>query len=89
MHDRAAHHATVVGQTYGVDEGVAVWCNRCEAVCNFELFSGPDAVPQPEFTTDDDLVVGEEDEIVEPPLAVLFLDDSRRASGINYPGGYP
>ncbi|KAG8944278.1 hypothetical protein FRC04_002074 [Tulasnella sp. 424] len=88
-HGRAAHHATVVGPTYGVHQGVAVRCDRCDALCKFELFSGPDAVPQPEFTADDDLVVGEEDGIVEPPLGVLFLGDSRRASRINDPDTYP
>ncbi|KAG8895195.1 hypothetical protein FRC00_007801 [Tulasnella sp. 408] len=89
VHGRAFHHATVVGETYGIDQGVAVWCIACNTICDFELFSGPDAVPQPEFTSSNHLVLDEEDEIIEPPLEVLFLGDSRRASGLNGQNAHP
>ncbi|KAG9041951.1 hypothetical protein FS837_011543 [Tulasnella sp. UAMH 9824] len=72
VHGYAVHHASVVGETYGIDQGVAAWCSACNTICNFELFSGPDAVPQPKFISGYDLVVDAADAIIEPPLEVLF-----------------
>ncbi|KIO28439.1 hypothetical protein M407DRAFT_22336 [Tulasnella calospora MUT 4182] len=89
VHGRALHHVTVVGETYGIDQGVTIWCGACNIICDFELFSGPHGVPQPEFTSGNDLVVDEADEIIESPLEVLFLGNSRRASGLHSQNAYP
>ncbi|KIO28438.1 hypothetical protein M407DRAFT_22335 [Tulasnella calospora MUT 4182] len=83
-HGRSLHYATVVGETYGADQGIAAWCNQCETLCSFELFSGPNAVPKPQFPAMEDAgATGEKP--AEPTLEILSIGKSRRAKGLQGP----
>lgn len=87
-HGRLFHFATVVGETYGIDQGIAAWCEQCEVFCSFELLSGPSAVPKPKFTAKE-AVVESGERPFEPALGMLFLGKSRRAEGLQSPGAQP
>lgn len=87
-HGRLFHFATVVGETYGIDQGIAAWCEQCEVFCSFELFSGPGAVPKPQFTAKE-AVVESGERAFEPALGMLSLGRSRRAEGLHTPGAQP